>query len=57
MAGDQVKSPLKMSAWFSGAGAAQMALGVGNVLLPGEFAKLNVADYADKARALIKLSD
>lgn len=28
---------------------------LGNVLLPVEFAKLDVADYADKARGLIKL--
>ncbi len=56
VAGDRVESPLKnVGMVFQAPVLLKWRSVLGNVLLPVEFAKLNVADYADKARALIKL--
>ncbi|HSQ13005.1 MAG TPA: ABC transporter ATP-binding protein [Candidatus Deferrimicrobium sp.] len=56
VAGHQVDSPLEnVGMVFQAPVLLKWRSVLGNVLLPVEFAKLNVANYIDKARALIKL--
>jgi NitT/TauT family transport system ATP-binding protein len=56
VAGHQVDCPLEnVGMVFQAPVLLKWRSVLGNVLLPVEFAKLSVANYADKARALIKL--
>ncbi len=56
VAGRQVDNPLEnVGMVFQAPVLLKWRSVLGNILLPVEFAKLNVANYAEKARALIKL--
>jgi len=56
VAGERVVNPLEnIGMVFQAPVLLKWRTVLGNVLLPVEFAKLNLADYAEKARALIKL--